>query len=42
MFLDVELGEMNGIELADWVRNELKNDDMQIVYISANVSDYGK
>lgn len=38
MFLDIELGEMNGIELADWVRNELKNDDMQIVYISAKES----
>lgn len=38
MFLDIELGEMNGIELANWVRCELKNDDMQIVYISAKES----
>ena len=31
LFLDIELGKMSGIELAERIRNELHNDYMQIV-----------
>jgi len=38
LFLDIELGKMSGIELASVIRNELHNDDMQIVYVSSKKS----
>lgn len=38
LFLDIELGTMNGIELAAIIRNELHNDYMQIVYVSSKQS----
>lgn len=38
LFLDIELRNMNGIELADLIRNDLRDDYMQIVYISAKES----
>lgn len=38
LFLDIELGIMNGIELASVIRNELHNDYMQIVYVSSKQS----
>lgn len=38
LFLDIELGRMSGIELAEIIRNELHNDYMQIVYVSSKTS----
>lgn len=39
LFLDIELGGgMSGIELAEIIRNELRNDYMQIVYVSSKQS----
>lgn len=38
LFLDIELGRMSGIELAEIIRNELHNDYMQIVYVSSKQS----
>lgn len=38
LFLDIELGGMSGIELANLIRNELHNDYMQIVYVSSKQS----
>lgn len=38
LFLDIELGKMSGIELAERIRNELHNDYMQIVYVSSKQS----
>lgn len=38
LFLDIELGNMSGIELAETIRNDLGDDYMQIVYISAKES----
>lgn len=38
LFLDIELGNMSGIELAESIRNDLCDDYMQIVYISAKES----
>lgn len=38
LFLDIELGAMSGIELAERIRNELHNDYMQIVYVSSKQS----
>ena len=38
LLLDIELGKMNGIELAAIIRNELHNDYMQIVYVSSKQS----
>lgn len=38
LFLDIELGKMNGIELASTVREDLENDYMQIVYVSGKES----
>lgn len=35
IFLDIELAEMNGIAVADKIRNEFKNEVTSIVYISA-------
>ena len=38
LFLDIELGNKNGIQLADFIRNDLCNDYLQIVYVSAKQS----
>ena len=38
LFLDIELGKMSGIELAERIRNELHNDYMQIVVVSSKQS----
>ena len=38
VYLDIELGEMKGIQVAEVIRNELKNETTQIIYISANDS----
>lgn len=35
VFLDIELTGVNGVETADYIREELKNDNIQIVFISA-------
>lgn len=35
IFLDIELVSMSGIELGEKIRNELKNELVQLVYISA-------
>lgn len=38
LFLDIELFEMSGIELGDYIRNQLENRNMQIIYISGKSS----
>lgn len=38
LFLDIELLEMTGIEVGQYIRNELDNAGMQIVYISGKES----
>jgi len=38
LFLDIELFELNGIEVGNYIRNELENRIMQIVYISGKSS----
>lgn len=38
LFLDIELFELNGIELAHFIRNDLDNREIQIVYISSKSS----
>lgn len=38
IYLDIELEMMNGVELGSKIRNELKNDKVQIVYISAKTN----
>lgn len=38
LFLDIELYEMTGIELGNYIRTELENREMQIVYISGKES----
>lgn len=38
IFLDIELGNLRGVEVGDAIRNELKDDAVQIIYISANDS----
>lgn len=35
IFLDIELVKINGIDVARYIREDLKNQSMQIVYISA-------
>ncbi len=35
LFLDIELAELNGIKVGDFIREKLKNNRMQIVFISA-------
>lgn len=34
LFLDIELFELGGIELGKYIRNQLENHNMQIIYIS--------
>lgn len=36
MFLDIEMGELNGIELGSKLRNELNNYYTQIIYITSH------
>ena len=38
LFLDIELLEMTGIEVGEYIRNRLDNHNMQIVYISGKTS----
>ena len=38
LFLDIELFELTGIEVGDFIRNQLENREMQIVYISGKSS----
>ena len=38
LFLDIELLHMTGIEVADFIRNQMENRKMQIVYISEKQS----
>lgn len=35
IFLDIELKNINGVEVGKYIREELDNEDLQIVYISA-------
>lgn len=39
LFMDIELGEMNGIEAVNFLRNEMGNEQMRIVFVSA-ISSY--
>ena len=34
LFLDIELSDLTGIQVGHWIREQLKNEWMQIVYIS--------
>lgn len=38
LFLDIELLELSGLEVANFIRNQLDNYQMQIVYISSKTS----
>ncbi len=38
LFLDIELIELTGMEVGDFIRNRLENREMQIVYISGKAS----
>lgn len=38
LFLDIELISMTGIEVGSYIRNNLENNGMQIIYISGNVA----
>lgn len=38
LFLDIELLEISGIEVADFIRNKLEDREMQIIYISGKGS----
>lgn len=38
LFLDIELFEVTGIEVGDFIRNKMENRGMQIVYISGKSS----
>lgn len=40
LFLDIELKLMNGVEVGKFIRNELKNEEIFIVYISARDNYY--
>lgn len=41
IFLDIELSKLNGIDLGKKIREEMKNEIAQIVYISSKESCYG-
>ncbi len=34
LFLDIELPDINGVEIGNYIRKKMQDDDMQIVYIS--------
>lgn len=38
LFLDIELVELNGIQAGDFIRNQLEDREMQIIYISGKSS----
>lgn len=38
LFLDIELFELSGIEVAEFIRNQLEDRGMQIIYISGEAS----
>lgn len=38
MFLDIEFKKMNGLQLGEYIRNQLRNYYIQIIYISAKES----
>lgn len=38
LYLDIELVKMNGIDIGTFIRNQLKNHTMQIIYISGRQS----
>lgn len=38
IFLDIEMAEVNGVQVGKIIRNEIKNQTVQIVYISAKTS----
>jgi len=38
LFLDIELAEANGVEVGKYIRETLKNDQMQIIYVSSKTS----
>lgn len=38
LFLDIELGDISGIEIGKWLRNHMKHDSAHIIYISAHSS----
>ncbi len=38
IFLDIEMESMNGVEVGKKIRNELNDDDTQIIYVSSNAS----
>lgn len=38
LFLDIEFTELSGIEVGSFIRNQLENRGMQIIYISAKAS----
>lgn len=38
IFLDIEMAQINGVEVGKIIRNEMKNQTVQIVYISATTS----
>lgn len=35
LFLDIELGDATGVEIGEWIRSDIKNEAMQIVFVSA-------
>ncbi len=35
IFLDIEFPQMNGVDIGKYIRNEMKNEETQIVYISS-------
>ena len=38
IYLDIELGKLRGVQVGEAIRNELKDEAVQIIYISANDS----
>lgn len=38
LFLDIELAQLTGIEVGDFIRNKMENRGMQIIYISGEAS----
>lgn len=40
IFLDIELKQINGVEVGRWIREEMENETLQIVYISSKDSYY--
>lgn len=40
LFLDIEMPDINGIEIGNYIRKKIKDDDMQIVYVSGKEDYY--